>query len=76
MIVGEANVGKTTLRKYLAAGEKPLTTNEGEVNITTDGIDIEELAGKLNVTFDCWDFAGQELYYTTHQFVRIHYKAD
>lgn len=22
-----------------------------------------------DITYDCWDFAGQELYYVTHQFV-------
>lgn len=83
MLVGEANVGKSTflrlnlptcsvfdasnhsasLRKYLASGK----AQSEDFNVTTDGIDIEEIQGK-NVTFDCWDFAGQELYYTTHQF--------
>jgi hypothetical protein len=52
-----------SLRKYLASGK----AQSEDFNVTTDGIDIEEIQGK-NVTFDCWDFAGQELYYTTHQF--------
>jgi len=42
--------------------------------ISTDGIDIEHLQftpkgnTKQTVDFSIWDFAGQELYYTTHQF--------
>ncbi|KAL6060410.1 Myotubularin-like phosphatase domain [Balamuthia mandrillaris] len=45
------------------------------MNISTDGIDIEELfvpitkdQEKQKVQLSVWDFAGQELYYTTHQF--------
>ncbi|KAL6046584.1 Myotubularin-like phosphatase domain [Balamuthia mandrillaris] len=45
-------------------------------NISTDGIDIEDLfvpimtreGEKQKVHVSVWDFAGQELYYTTHQF--------
>ena len=41
-------------------------------NISTDGIDIERWSlktpNKQVVTFSAWDFAGQEIYYTTHSF--------
>ncbi|KAL6054440.1 Myotubularin-like phosphatase domain [Balamuthia mandrillaris] len=45
--------------------------------LSTDGIDIEEWRmnvhlpppeGKKKVTLSVWDFAGQEIYYSTHQF--------
>eukprot|EP01133_Synstelium_polycarpum_P001517 gene1517-1772_t len=76
MIVGQENVGKTTLIKTLREKKKmrPSTSN-----ISTDGIVIDnwvfpatfEDAGerrKQDVTLSVWDFAGQEIYYTTHQF--------
>eukprot|EP00007_Cunea_sp_BSH-02190019_P005553 CAMPEP_0174232408 /NCGR_PEP_ID=MMETSP0417-20130205/2700_1 /TAXON_ID=242541 /ORGANISM="Mayorella sp, Strain BSH-02190019" /LENGTH=2427 /DNA_ID=CAMNT_0015310457 /DNA_START=88 /DNA_END=7371 /DNA_ORIENTATION=+ len=74
MIVGQENVGKTSLlrcltRKKNAKGKLDLET------MSTDGIDIESweftttIAGqKQEVTLSAWDFAGQEIYYTTHQF--------
>ncbi|EFA77446.1 leucine-rich repeat-containing protein [Heterostelium album PN500] len=82
MIVGQENVGKTTLLKALKdKKKKPQATGP---NISTDGIDIdnwvipaqfEELdenhrpyKKKQDVTLSVWDFAGQEIYYTTHQF--------
>jgi leucine-rich repeat kinase 2 len=53
--------------------------SKGEPNISTDGIDIEDWvitvsfseSGKVKkekVTVSVWDFAGQELYYSSHQF--------
>mmetsp|Transcript_33003 Transcript_33003/g.82965 ORF Transcript_33003/g.82965 Transcript_33003/m.82965 type:complete len:2143 (+) Transcript_33003:102-6530(+) len=105
MMVGQENVGKTSLLRCLkralkpttktAAKKKPTNTASGEDNIqgvtaqhnfertditdtiSTDGIDIDALLlpvkfasepDKIPVTLSAWDFAGQELYYTTHQF--------
>ena len=40
----------------------------------TDGIDISEVVwinkqdNDREIYWDCWDYAGQEIYYTTHQF--------
>lgn len=86
MIVGEENVGKTTLvdqltRRWKAASSdgiyEPIST------LSTDGIAIStcsfhckndgekripRLAEDFDVNISWWDFAGQELYYTTHQF--------
>lgn len=92
MLVGDSNVGKTSLRKYLAAGEKAQSAGSG-TNITTDGVDISDIMTKRDkgsssstnsaagsstssssssnsvpTTFTAYDFAGQQLYYTTHQF--------
>eukprot|EP01088_Endostelium_zonatum_P020081 TRINITY_DN722_c1_g1_i1.p1 TRINITY_DN722_c1_g1~~TRINITY_DN722_c1_g1_i1.p1 ORF type:complete len:2287 (+),score=512.39 TRINITY_DN722_c1_g1_i1:319-7179(+) len=36
-------------------------------NIATDGIDIHEIKWD-DITYKSWDFAGQDLYQTTHQF--------
>lgn len=93
MLVGDSNVGKTSLRKFLAAGEKIQSAGAG-TNITTDGIEISDITTKkekgssssstasgnsastsssssssvIQTTFTAYDFAGQQLYYTTHQF--------
>ena len=41
--------------------------------IATDGIDIHDITlpvpnSQNDMIWDCWDYAGQEIYYTTHQF--------
>lgn len=64
MLVGDGGVGKTSLRHLLVHG-KPKAK---EFSVATDGIDIEAFT-LSDITYDCWDFAGQELYYVTHQFV-------
>eukprot|EP01094_Clydonella_sp_ATCC50884_P001983 TRINITY_DN1151_c0_g1_i3.p1 TRINITY_DN1151_c0_g1~~TRINITY_DN1151_c0_g1_i3.p1 ORF type:complete len:2019 (-),score=883.98 TRINITY_DN1151_c0_g1_i3:250-6306(-) len=53
--------------------EKRLNSVAGELpNLSTDGIDIKPLTVYQNknvvVQFSAWDFAGQEVYYATHQF--------
>eukprot|EP01121_Diplochlamys_sp_Union-15-3_P005238 TRINITY_DN15567_c0_g1_i1.p1 TRINITY_DN15567_c0_g1~~TRINITY_DN15567_c0_g1_i1.p1 ORF type:complete len:208 (+),score=18.65 TRINITY_DN15567_c0_g1_i1:57-680(+) len=65
MLVGEGGVGKTTLVKYFTTRK----LKKG-FSLATDGIEIHDFSYK-GVTFDCWDFAGQKLYHTTHQFVSI-----
>jgi Leucine-rich repeat (LRR) protein/GTPase SAR1 family protein len=77
MVVGQENVGKSTLIRCLNSKSNV----KKNVNISTDGIDIDLLSlqvdltlpgdsfpTKENVTLTTWDFAGQEVYYTTHQF--------
>ncbi|EGG24144.1 leucine-rich repeat-containing protein [Cavenderia fasciculata] len=83
MIVGQENVGKTTLLKTLRDRKKKPSV--AGPNISTDGIvidnwvfngqfdDIDVDSGrpikkKQDITLSVWDFAGQEIYYTTHQF--------
>lgn len=61
MFVGNGNVGKTSL---LASFKKQKTGP----NVATDGIDISEWAPDERITFNAWDFAGQEVYYATHSF--------
>lgn len=91
LIVGQENVGKTSLLRCLA---KEANINLNSQNndsyvssnsqnklqrtgkpISTDGIDIQtiffetEISNKTkNIQFSIWDFAGQEIYYTTHSF--------
>ncbi|KAL6057314.1 Myotubularin-like phosphatase domain [Balamuthia mandrillaris] len=55
-------------------GDKEALGNEFVDTVSTDGIDIHNLRfpaaapeGK-DVNVSCWDFAGQELYYSTHAF--------
>ena len=82
MLVGDGNVGKTSLGNCFAVQEarkasristkiKKMNTKEPTDTIATDGIDISEvivpLSGK-EIIWDIWDYAGQDIYYTTHQF--------
>eukprot|EP01098_Paradermamoeba_levis_P004984 TRINITY_DN2117_c0_g1_i4.p1 TRINITY_DN2117_c0_g1~~TRINITY_DN2117_c0_g1_i4.p1 ORF type:complete len:1636 (+),score=493.61 TRINITY_DN2117_c0_g1_i4:118-5025(+) len=93
MIVGQENVGKTTLLRALtqhkrvtkhilaaamgtpsALGEKQPHENDSfdQYNLATDGIDITEWELDDDIMFSAWDFAGQEVYYATHQFFLSH----
>jgi internalin A len=65
LLVGRGKAGKTTLVKQLA-GERP-STNESE----THSIAIRELILKCHrgqVRTRAWDFGGQEILHSTHQF--------
>ena len=74
MIVGQENVGKTSVMKALKRKtEKKSIEGENERNVATDGIDIGEwvvksslLEGEERLEFSSWDFAGQDVYYSTH----------
>ena len=66
-LVGQENVGKSSLSHYL------ITKTANPVNLSTDGIKINEWKIKIKkenlkqaVDVRIWDFAGQELYYDTH----------
>ncbi|OJJ20943.1 hypothetical protein BKI52_10210 [marine bacterium AO1-C] len=74
LLVGEGRVGKTTLAKALRIPDYQL-----EHESSTEGIDIsrwmipkEDFGDKLDLQEDfrlnVWDFGGQEIYYSTHQF--------
>lgn len=70
MLVGQENVGKTTLLHAMRQLQKKQRGKRN--NISTDGIDIEswniKTSDKRQLTFSAWDFAGQEIYYATHSF--------
>ena len=70
MIVGQENVGKSTLLHALRQEGKKQKVKRS--NISTDGIDIAKwvvkTSDKISLTFSAWDFAGQEIYYATHSF--------
>ena len=70
LIIGEAGVGKTTLKRRIEDHNAPMPSNEED---TTVGIDISEYIFKARedlpeFTMDTWDFGGQEVYHSTHQF--------
>ena len=66
--------------KSSAGIDKTLSNATGLTSMSTDGIDIgnldfkillknaEQKKTKTKVDLSVWDFAGQEIYYTTHQF--------
>ncbi|HEX3685118.1 MAG TPA: COR domain-containing protein [Bryobacteraceae bacterium] len=66
ILVGQGGVGKTSLVKALTTGK----FNSREK--TTEGIKISDwpcpLAKKEAVTIHIWDFGGQEMMHSTHQF--------
>ncbi|MBG1258115.1 COR domain-containing protein [Nostoc commune] len=68
LIVGEAGAGKTTLAKKIQDQKYQLQQDE----ISTEGIDIHQWGFQLdnNKEFqvNIWDFGGQEIYHSTHQF--------
>lgn len=65
MLVGLGGAGKTSLIRKLTSSE-----NDKQENIqpdVTDGIDIQ-IWKSGSIEYSIWDFAGQEVYYNTHQF--------
>ncbi len=73
IIVGDAEVGKTTLMKKL---KDPGFQFPPGMESTTHGINIQpweldctfEDESSCNVKINFWDFGGREIYYSTHQF--------
>jgi GTPase SAR1 family protein len=68
LIIGEGGVGKTSLlRKFMSEANK--LPEEEEM---TKGIDIQEYhfktAEQQDFRINLWDFGGQEIYHSTHQF--------
>ncbi len=68
LIVGEGGVGKTSLAKKLIDHNAELPEEED----TTKGIDILQktfpIKDAKDFTMNMWDFGGQEIYHSTHQF--------
>ncbi|MFX0198717.1 MAG: COR domain-containing protein [Candidatus Hodarchaeota archaeon] len=68
LIVGEAGAGKTTLAKKISNPGYKLQKNEK----STEGIDVARwkftLANGSSFAVNVWDFGGQEIYHSTHQF--------
>ncbi len=66
LLVGYGLVGKTSLMKRLVFNEY----NENESS--TEGIDIKnwdlKIESNTNLKINIWDFGGQEIYHSTHQF--------
>ncbi|MCP4363601.1 MAG: GTPase [Chloroflexi bacterium] len=68
LIIGEGGSGKSSLLRALQ--RKPFDPNLS----TTHGINIEPLnlthsrQPEVEITLNIWDFGGQQIYHTTHQF--------
>jgi len=66
LIVGEGSVGKTWLLKRLLYNK--INPND----VSTEGIEIDKQAYEIGEVKDFqvnfWDFGGQEIYHSTHQF--------
>ena len=76
LIVGQPRAGKTSLRYKLFDPHAPLP----EEDKTTRGIDIQRTSFKTKdkegnprqFHYNIWDFGGQQIYQTTHQFFLTH----
>ncbi len=75
VILGKGEVGKTTLLKKILKPKQNLKEKmknkiTSERDKRTDGIEMHEWTTGLNNNnmIQLWDFGGQELFYTTHQF--------
>ncbi|XP_060080095.1 uncharacterized protein LOC132559485 [Ylistrum balloti] len=69
MLVGLGGAGKTSLVKSLMS--KNQKSNLTGAEAITDGIDIctwDVKHDKDTISYSVWDFAGQTVYYNTHQF--------
>ncbi|ELT89642.1 hypothetical protein CAPTEDRAFT_187033 [Capitella teleta] len=69
MYVGLGGAGKTSLMRALMSADYKAPQVQGEG--ITDGIDITNWSVKkedVSLVFSVWDFAGQTIYYNTHQF--------
>jgi GTPase SAR1 family protein len=68
IIVGEGGAGKTTLARKILDSNSSMPKPEE----TTKGIDILEwhfsMENEQDFRVNIWDFGGQEIYHTTHQF--------
>lgn len=66
-MVGLGEAGKTSLLNSLISRKR-----SKERPLLTDGIDINDwivdLEDKTQLIYSMWDFAGQSVYYNTHQF--------
>jgi len=71
LIVGPGEAGKTTLARKISNINAKMPKKEDE---RTEGIDIEPIILKNNkmptksFQMNVWDFGGQEIYHSTHQF--------
>jgi GTPase SAR1 family protein len=67
LIVGEAGAGKTTLAKKIEDQSYQLKDED-----STEGIDVIQwkfpIDNDRDFRVNIWDFGGQEIYHTTHQF--------
>lgn len=72
MIVGAADKGKTTLLRQILQEKAPTSL---KTNVATMGVTVKQWSylqkqssgGSDKYHVSCWDFAGQEEFYTTHQ---------
>jgi Ran GTPase-activating protein (RanGAP) involved in mRNA processing and transport/GTPase SAR1 family protein len=77
MFCGDENQGKTSLmnalkESFFTGFVHGLFCAKPTATVATDGIDISEIEASggdaERVIFNSWDYAGQQIFYTTHQF--------
>lgn len=70
ILVGEGEVGKTSIVRQLVGGEaaRPGEKRTEGIQITTWDLPAGPAEGEAPIRLNVWDFGGQEIYYATHQF--------
>lgn len=71
LLVGHGGVGKTSLAKKLVNNSYALDENEETtegINITHWNFKVEDNHSREFFRVNLWDFGGQEIYHSTHQF--------
>ena len=70
LVLGEEATGKTSLLNCFNVKNKTkkMFSRRNTKTLSTDGLDINNWQPDSSVEFQTWDFAGQQVFYPTHQF--------
>ena len=70
LVLGEEATGKTSLLScfHLKNKTKKGFQKRNRKTISTDGLEINNWQADNDIEFQTWDFAGQQVFYPTHQF--------
>ncbi len=68
LIVGQGAVGKTYLMNKMINGSSPETISTEGIDIVKWNLNFNQEEDEHRIRLNAWDFGGQEIYHSTHQF--------